>query len=168
MASLGHNALKIFPRLIYLIIIKSYIVLLKPGRFSAQRVNNVVSAIMMTPPNGNIFRVNGHLCGEFSGHRWISRTKASGAELWFFSVICAWINGWVNNGEAGDLKRHRAHYDVIVMIEFYLHTILCKAHLVGSPRWVPGEGQIMCGLWTWRISALKHAECCRWAVSTNA
>ena len=24
-------------------------------------------------------------------------------------------NGWVNNGEAGDLRRHRIHYDVIVM-----------------------------------------------------
>ena len=23
--------------------------------------------------------------------------------------------GWVNNHEAGDLRRHRAHYDVIVM-----------------------------------------------------
>ena len=23
--------------------------------------------------------------------------------------------GWVNNGEAGDLRRHRAHYDVTVM-----------------------------------------------------
>ena len=32
-----------------------------------------------------------------------------------FSLICAWINGWVNNGEAGDLRRHRAHYDVAVM-----------------------------------------------------
>ena len=32
-----------------------------------------------------------------------------------FSLICAWINGWVNNGEAGDLRRHRTHYDVIVM-----------------------------------------------------
>ena len=32
-----------------------------------------------------------------------------------FSLICAWINGWVNNGEAGDLIRHRAHYDVTVM-----------------------------------------------------
>ena len=27
-----------------------------------------------------------------------------------------WINGWVNNREAGDLRRHRAHFDVIVMI----------------------------------------------------
>ena len=32
-----------------------------------------------------------------------------------FSVICARINGWVNSGEACDLRRHRAHYDVIVM-----------------------------------------------------
>ena len=32
-----------------------------------------------------------------------------------FSLICAWINGWVNNREAGDLRRHHAHYDVIVM-----------------------------------------------------
>ena len=33
-----------------------------------------------------------------------------------FSLICAWINGWVNNREAGDLRRNRAHYDVIVVL----------------------------------------------------
>ena len=32
-----------------------------------------------------------------------------------FSLICAWINSWVNNGEPGDLKCHHAHYDVTVM-----------------------------------------------------
>ena len=32
-----------------------------------------------------------------------------------FSFICAWINTWVNNRKAGDYRRHRAHYDVIVM-----------------------------------------------------
>ena len=32
-----------------------------------------------------------------------------------FSLICVWINGWVNNLEAGDLRRYRSHYDVIVM-----------------------------------------------------
>ena len=32
-----------------------------------------------------------------------------------FSLICVWINGWVNNREAGDLRRYRAHYIVIVM-----------------------------------------------------
>ena len=32
-----------------------------------------------------------------------------------FFFICVWINDWVNNREAGDLRRHRGHYDVIVM-----------------------------------------------------
>ena len=32
-----------------------------------------------------------------------------------FSLICARINGRVNKCEAGDLRRYRAHYDVIVM-----------------------------------------------------
>ena len=39
---------------------------------------------MMTSSNGNIFRVTGHLRGEFTGPRWIPRTKASDAELWCF------------------------------------------------------------------------------------
>ena len=39
---------------------------------------------MMTSLNGNIFRVTGHLCGKFTGLRWIPRTKASDAELWCF------------------------------------------------------------------------------------
>ena len=36
-----------------------------------------------------------------------------------FSLICTRINGWVNNGEAGDLRRYRAHYDVTVMSHMY-------------------------------------------------
>ena len=39
---------------------------------------------MMTSSNGNIFRVAGPLCGEFTGPRWIPLTKASDAELWYF------------------------------------------------------------------------------------
>ena len=39
---------------------------------------------MMASSNGNIFLVTDHLCGEFTGHRCISRTKASDAELWCF------------------------------------------------------------------------------------
>ena len=35
-----------------------------------------------------------------------------------FSLICTWKNGWVNNREAGDLRRHRVHYDVTVMVEY--------------------------------------------------
>ena len=33
-----------------------------------------------------------------------------------FSFICVWRNDWVNNRKAGDLRRHRDHYDVIVMM----------------------------------------------------
>ena len=144
-----------------------------------------IPMIMMTSSNGNIFRVTGPLCVEFTGDRWIPRTlqwrhngddsvsnhqphdcllnclfrcrskktsklrvtglcvgnsplagefpaqMASYAEnvsIWWrhhdkgqwrgalmFSLICAWINCWVNNGEAGDLRGHRAHYDIIVL-----------------------------------------------------
>ena len=33
-----------------------------------------------------------------------------------FSLIYPWTNGWANNRDADDLRRHRAHYDVTVMI----------------------------------------------------
>ena len=39
------------------------------------------------------------------------------------SLICVWINGWVNNREAGDLRRHCGHYDVIVMMKG-----MCRTH----------------------------------------
>ena len=32
-----------------------------------------------------------------------------------FSLICVWINDWVNNREAGDLRFYCTHYDIIVM-----------------------------------------------------
>ena len=35
-----------------------------------------------------------------------------------FSLICVWINGWVNNREAGDLRCYRAHYYVSVMTQW--------------------------------------------------
>ena len=41
--------------------------------------------------------------------------KGQGREALMFSLICAQINGWVNNCEAGELWRYRAHCDVIVM-----------------------------------------------------
>ena len=41
-----------------------------------------------------------------------------------FSLICVWINGWVNNREAGDLRRYRAHYDVSVMVTPPLSVVL--------------------------------------------
>ena len=50
-------------------------------------------------------------------HRWPvnSLHKGQWCGALMFSLICTWINGWVNNREAGGLRRHRAHYDVRVM-----------------------------------------------------
>ena len=32
-----------------------------------------------------------------------------------FSFFCAWTNGWTNNRDTGDLRRHCAYYDVTVI-----------------------------------------------------
>ena len=56
-------------------------------------------------------------------HRWPVNSPHKGQLRWalMFSLICAWINDWVNYREAGYLKRHRTHYDVIVMHWNCLH-----------------------------------------------
>ena len=52
--------------------------------------------------------------GEFTGPvNSLHKGQWSGALM--FSLICVWINDWVNNREAGDVRRYRTHYDVIVM-----------------------------------------------------
>ena len=43
-----------------------------------------------------------------------SPRKGKWREAFMFSFICAWIHGWVNNRQADDWRRHRAHYDVTV------------------------------------------------------
>ena len=43
-----------------------------------------------------------------------------------FSLIYAWINDWVNNREAGELRRQHGHYDVIVMNIMLFETTLCR------------------------------------------
>ena len=57
---------------------------------------------MMTSSNGNIFRVTGHLCGEYTGPH-----KGQWRGTLMFSLIWAQMNRWVNNRDAGDLRRHR-------------------------------------------------------------
>ena len=51
---------------------------------------------------------NSPVAGEFPSQRPVMRN-------FMFSLVGVWINGWVKNREAGVLRRHRAHYDVIVM-----------------------------------------------------
>ena len=55
------------------------------------------------------FHVTGPLCGELTGPGELT-----------FSLICARINGWVNNSKAGNLRRYRTHYDVIVMQQQFI------------------------------------------------
>ena len=45
--------------------------------------------------------------------------QSRGASM--FCLICAWTNGWASNRDAGDLRRHRAYYDVTVMLQFKMN-----------------------------------------------
>ena len=65
-----------------------------------------------------------------------------------FSLICDRVNGWKNNGEAGELRRHRTHYDVSVRSRYLKHgkvqtsrstmwevsTYLCSGYLLLAPK----------------------------------
>ena len=70
-----------------------------------------------------------------------SPLKSPHKGLWrgalMFSLIWAWMNSWVNNREAGDLRRHRAHYDVTVMS--YRHFRQAIAPAVRHP--LPGRAK---------------------------
>ena len=72
--------------------------------------------------------------------------------------ICAWINGWVNNHKAGDLRRRRAHYGIIVMDMIrnkmryhvsYLHKNLTWLATHSGQSWVDlaGSWRTMLCLW---------------------
>ena len=52
-----------------------------------------------------------------------------------FSFICAWINGWVKNREAGDLRRYRTHYGVIVMVVYKLYSNISRVHCAMILPW---------------------------------
>ena len=96
-------------------------------------LNNKAALIIedkMTSSNGNIFRVTGHLCGEFTGYRWIPRDKGQWRGVLIFSLICARINDWVNNRGAADLRRHRHSNDMWVPSVFstLLHECTTEEH----------------------------------------
>ena len=68
--------------------------ILQLGEHSRSIVPRTMLNSMMTSSNGNIFRVTGHLCGEFTGPRWIPCTKASDAELWCFLWSASSKQSW--------------------------------------------------------------------------
>ena len=52
-----------------------------------------------------------------------------------FSLICVWINDWVNNREAGDLRRYRAHFDVTLMLHDLSWFMLLAIGVPGFVIW---------------------------------
>ena len=72
-----------------------------------------------------------------------------------FSLICVWINGCVNNREAGDLRRHRGHYDVNVMwVSYWRKTQFIDAKLFNTNQMV--KWQIICKTWLRSIEHLRN------------
>ena len=67
-----------------------------------------------------------------------------------FPLICAWIKVWVNTGEAGNLRSHHTHYDIVVKERLYImqYLILGWAH--------GGEADIHCRI------------CCHFVISKPA
>ena len=70
-----------------------------------------------------------------------------------FSLICTWINGYVNNREARDLRRHRVHYDVTVMISTLLFKYIGSNTNTSNGSWCMGiKGEMsgtVCVTFTW-------------------
>ena len=69
----------------------------------------------MTSSNGNIFRVTGPLCREFTGHRWIPHTKASDVELW-------------NNHNKNKIQQTCAHFIGNALYYYYMY-MYCNSEL---------------------------------------
>ena len=107
------------------------------------------AASMVTSSNGSIFRFTGHLCGEFTGPRWIPRTKASDAGLWCFlwstsdKRLSKHSWGWWFETLSGPLWRQRnvnirptnilwAYRSYLTLS--YTHDIWIKSHCVLSMR----------------------------------
>ena len=78
------------------------------------------------------------LTGEFSSQRPVTQSFDV-----FAFLICAWTNDWVNNRVAHDFRRHRTHYDAIVMNfpnnekSHYLAHVFISGCIPQSVQWRP-------------------------------
>ena len=91
---------------------------------------------MMTSSNGNIFRVTGLLCGEFTGHRWIPRTKACDAELWCFDLCLnqqlskQWRRRWFETPSRSTWRHCNAWFHSA------WHTLMKKYTMASMTFWI--------------------------------
>ena len=117
---------------------------------------------MMTSSNGNIFRITGPFVrgSHRSPVNFPHKGQWRGALI--FSLICAWMNGWINNREAGDLRRSLRRYCnvlwnkvawAIPYLEIILHHI-CWECKYSRPR-KSGYSTNLCIIFT----ALRDSSC---------
>ena len=99
-----------------LLVSKSTFFILKHICFVQLSIHEFSSLVdMITSSNGNIVRVTGPLCGEFTGRRWIPRTQKPVTRSFdVFFHLCLkrqlskqWRRWW--------FESYRAHYDIIVL-----------------------------------------------------
>ena len=120
------------------IIKQSFVIHKQCPCLGATPFNPLVVYRMMTSSNGNILCVTGHLCGEFTGHRWIPHTKASEAELWCFLSSALRLNkqlskqswGWWFETLSRPLWRHCHCNEMIHYQLFY------SQRSIGSVAWI--------------------------------
>ena len=71
-----------------------------------------------------------------------------------FSLICAWTNSWINNRNAGDLRRQRAHHDVTLMfiVNSNIHSVFTAHYCLVYPYY---NHDILYGN-MWCINSKEH------------
>ena len=96
------------------------------------------------------------LCAGYSPVNSSHKDQWRGALM--FSFFCAWINDWVKNREAGDLRRHRAHYDVTVMSLYWEYWPLTNPIIARCPAIdpnFPSQSIVWCVAHLSRVSAYE-------------
>ena len=95
--------------------------------FLVSTTNNTLELlrmITMTSSNGNIFRDTGHLCREFTCHRWIPLTKASDAQLWCF-LQCLNKQRVLMHGHQGWNVRHGLCHIYMIYVKMWVVYSFC-------------------------------------------
>ena len=93
-------------------------------RFSISRHTNMNNGLSWWRHQMETFSASLALCSGTSPAPVNSPHKGQWRGALMFSLIYAWINDWVNNREAGDLRRHRGHCDVNVMVAIHQKMLL--------------------------------------------
>ena len=122
------------------------VVTIKNIWFCRLHLHNLIGTVlwhdMMTSLNGNIYR-------EFPSQKPL-----------VFSLICALTSDWVNNRDAGDLRRNRAYYNVTVMRIDY-STISSVWGIILHMMWLQYGCQSVLNLVCIRVNVLysKISQC---------